>query len=100
MAYGAMSAYGMYMLISWLLNAAHDVSWLLFRSNPYVVSAVWESWDSPCRYLTLGIFLVLFSIVHHSMRRNQTKQVGMASSFSEHLSKNHVFTDLKKEGGM
>ena len=67
--YGMMSAYGMYMLISWLLNAANDVSWLLFRSNPYVISAVWESWDSLYRYLTLAIFFALFSIVHYAMRR-------------------------------
>jgi len=69
--YAAMSAYGMYMLISWLLNAANDVAWLLFHSNPYVISAVWESWDSLWRYLTLAIFFGLFSIVHYSMRRKQ-----------------------------
>jgi len=76
MAYGAMSAYGMYMLISWLLNAANDVAWLLFRSNPYGISALWESWDSLLRYLTLAIFLVLFSIVHYSMTRNQRETRG------------------------
>jgi hypothetical protein len=71
-----MSAYGMYLLISWLLNAANDVYWLLFGSNPYVISALWESWDSLFRYLTLAIFLVLFSIVHYSMTRNQPKTKG------------------------
>ena len=40
LVYGMMSAYGLYVLISWLLNAAHDVAWLLFRSNPYVISAL------------------------------------------------------------
>ena len=69
--YAAMSAYGLYMLISWLLNAANDVSWLLFRSNPYVISIIWESWDSFWRYLTLAIFFGLFSIVHYSTRRKQ-----------------------------
>jgi hypothetical protein len=67
--YAAMSAYGVYMLISWFLNAAHDVSWLLFRSNPYVISALWESWNRLYGYLMLAIFLVLFSIVHYAMRR-------------------------------
>ena len=69
--YGMMSAYGLYVLISWFLNAANDVSWLLFRSNPYVISALWESWDSLSRYLTLAILFVLFSIVHYSARRTQ-----------------------------
>jgi len=71
--YAAMSAYGLYMLISWLLNAANDVSWLLFHSNPYVISTVWESWDSLYRYLTLAIFFGLFSIVHYSMRKSEHK---------------------------
>jgi len=75
-AYGAMSAYGIYLLISWLLNAANDVYWLLFRSNPHVISAIWESWDSPYRYLALTIFLVLFSIVHYSMTRKQRETRG------------------------
>ena len=70
-AYAAMSAYGMYLLISWMFNVANDVSWLLFRSNPYAISALWESWDSLSPYLTLAIFLALFSIVHYSMRRDQ-----------------------------
>jgi len=69
--YGMMSAYGMYMLTSWLLNAANDVSWLLFRSNPYVISAIWEAWDSLYGYLALAIFFGLFSIVHYSTRRKQ-----------------------------
>jgi hypothetical protein len=76
LVYAAMSAYGLYMLISWFLNAANDVSWLLFRSNPYVISVIWESWDSLWRYLTLAIFLVLFSIVHYSSRRNQHETRG------------------------
>jgi len=71
LVYAAMSAYGMYMLISWLLNAANDVAWLLFRSNPHIISVVWESWDSLFGYLTLAVFLVLFSIVHYSMRRSK-----------------------------
>jgi len=71
LVYGMMSAYGMYMLISWLLNAANDVAWLLFRSNPYVISAIWESWDSLSPYLTLAMFFALFSIVHYSTRRKQ-----------------------------
>ena len=69
--YAVMSAYGMYMLLSWLLNAANDVSWLLFRSNPYGISTLWESWENLWGYLTLAIFVVLFSIVHYSMRRKQ-----------------------------
>ena len=74
--YGMMSAYGLYMLISWSLNAANDVSWLLFRSNPYIIGALWESWDSLSRYLTLAIFFVLFSIVHYSARRNRSETRG------------------------
>jgi len=74
--YGMMSAYGMYLLISWLLNAANDVAWLLFRSNPHVISALWESWDSLSPYLTLAIFFALFSIVHYSTRRNQHETRG------------------------
>ncbi len=65
-----------YMLISWLLNAAHDVSWLLFRSNPYAISALWESWDSLSPYLTLAVFFALFSIIHYSMTRNQRETRG------------------------
>ena len=76
LVYGMMAAYGLYLLISWLLNAAHDVSWLLFRSNPHVISALWESWDNLSPYLTLAIFLVLFSIVHYSTRRNQHETRG------------------------
>ena len=74
--YAAMSAYGLYMLISWFLNAANDVSWLLFRSDPYAISALWESWDSLSRYLTLAILLALFSIVHYSMTRKQRETRG------------------------
>jgi len=61
--YGMMSAYGMYLLISWFLNAANDVAWLLFRSNPYVISALWESWDSLSPYIALAIFFILFLIL-------------------------------------
>ena len=74
--YGMMSAYGLYVLISWLLNAANDVSCLLFRSNPHVISALWESWDSLNPYLTLAILLAVFSIIHHSTRRNQHETRG------------------------
>ena len=83
LVYGMMSAYGMYRLISWLLNAANDVAWLLFRSNPYVISALWESWDSLSPYLTLAIFLALFSIIHYSMTRKQceTRGARMGSKF-------------------
>ena len=83
--YGMMSAYGLYMLISWLLNAANDVSCLLFRSDPHGISALWESWDSLSRHVTLAIFLVLFSIVHYSTRRKQrvTRAARMNSRFEQ-----------------
>ena len=74
--YGMMSAYGLYLLISWLLNAANDVSWLLFHPNPHVISALWESWDSLSRYLTLAILFALFSFVHYSMRRKHRETRG------------------------
>ena len=76
LVYRMMSAYGLYVLISWLLNAANDVSWLLFRSNPYVISALWDSRDTLYRYLTQAILFVLFSIIHYSVRRKQRETRG------------------------
>lgn len=74
-AYSLVATFGLYALIAWALNALNDVSWLLFRSNPYVISALWESWDSLYRYVTLAIFFVVFSIVHYSMRKKRSRGV-------------------------
>lgn len=72
LVYSGMAAYGFYMLISWLLNAAHDVSWLLFNSSPHIVTATWEIWDNAI-YLIPAIFAGLLPIVYYLMRKGKTK---------------------------
>ena len=72
LVYSIMAAYGFFRLISWLLNAAHDVSWLLFNSCPYVITVAWKLWDS-ATYLIPAIPAVLFPIVYHLMRKGREK---------------------------
>jgi len=67
-----MVAYGCYMLISWVLNAAHDVSWLLFNSCPHIITATWTLWDNAV-YSIPAIFVVLVPLVYYSMRKGKTK---------------------------
>ena len=68
-AYSGMVAYGLYVLINWLLNAANDVSWLLFYSCPYPITATWDLWMSLPFHLTLAIFGALLPIVYYSIRK-------------------------------
>ena len=70
--YGAMSAYGIYLLISWLLNAAHDISWLLFNSCPHLIAAIWKLWDNAI-YLIPAILADLLPLVYYLMRKGKTK---------------------------
>ena len=62
--YAAVSAYGLYLLIEWLLNAANDVSWLLFHSGHAVISTVWGFWENMTLYVMLAIFSVLFLFLY------------------------------------
>lgn len=74
LAYSSMAAYGFYMLISWLLNAANDVSWLLFNSCPHIITATWKLWDSST-YLIPAIFAVLLPLIYHLMRKGRSKHM-------------------------
>ena len=71
LVYSGMAAYGCYMLISWVLNAAHDVSWLLFNSCPHIITATWKLWDNAI-YLIPAMLAVLFPIVYHLMRKGRS----------------------------
>lgn len=72
LVYSGMAAYGFYMLLSWLLNAAHDVSWLLFNSCPHLITATWKLWDSSI-YLIPIIIAVLLPIACYLMRKGRPK---------------------------
>jgi len=64
LVYTAMSAYGLYLLIDWLSNAANDVSWLLFHSCHSVISTLWGFWESMTIHVMLAIFVVLFLFLY------------------------------------
>jgi hypothetical protein len=70
-AYSIVATFGLYALITWLLNAVNDVSWLLFYSCPDVITATWDLWMSLPFHLTLAIFGALFPIVYYSMRKEE-----------------------------
>ena len=74
LVYLVVTAYGSYLLISWVLNAAHDVSWLLFKSCPHIITATWESWDNAI-YLIPTIFAVLLPIAYYLMRKGRTERM-------------------------
>ena len=69
--YSVMFAYGLYFLIRRLFNAANDVSWLLFHSCPYVITATWDLWMSLPFHLTLAIFGALLPVVYYSIRKEE-----------------------------
>jgi len=81
LVYSGMAAYGFYMLISWLLNAVHDVSWLLFNSCPYMIVAVREFWESAI-YLILIILAVLLPLLYYLMRKERSKQMSQTQPIS------------------
>ena len=62
--YAAMPAYGLYLVVDWLLNAANDVSWLLFHSCHDVLSTMWGFWENMMIYVLLAMFLVLFLFLY------------------------------------
>ena len=72
LVYSAMVAYGCYMLISWVLNAAHDVSWLLFNSCPHIITATWTLWDNAI-YLIPAIVAVLLPLAYYLMKKERSK---------------------------
>ena len=74
LVYSGMAAYGFYMLISWLLNAAHDVSWLLFNSCPHIITATWKLWDSAI-YLIPAIPAVLLPVIYYLMGKARSEHV-------------------------
>ena len=79
LVYSVMAAYGFYLLISWLLNAANDVSWLLFNSCPYMIIATWKLWDNVI-YLIPAIFAVLLPLVYYLMRRGRSKHMSQTQT--------------------
>lgn len=72
LVYSIMVAYGLHRLISWFLNAAHDLSWLLFNSCPHIITAAWKLWDHAI-YLIPAILSVLLPSVYYLMRKRRTK---------------------------
>lgn len=80
-AYSGIAAYGMYQLISWMLNAASDVSWLLFYSCPYVITATWDLWMDLPFHLVVAIFVALLPGVYYLMRRSKCMHGNLPSPF-------------------
>ena len=61
-AYSLVATLGLYALITWLLNAAHDVHVILFHSDAQIIVAILELWTSTSGYLMTAIFLILFLV--------------------------------------
>jgi len=59
-AYSLVATFGLYALIALLLNAANDVSWLLFHSCPHLITATLRLWTNVAAYMLLAIFLSIF----------------------------------------
>ena len=79
LVYSGMAAYGSYMLISWLLNAAHDVSWLLLNSCPPIITATWKLWDN-ATYLIPAISAVLLPIVYYLMKKERSRHMSQTQT--------------------
>jgi len=79
LVYSVMAAYGFFRLISWLLNVAHDVSWLLFNSCPHIITTIWKLWDNAI-YLIPAIPAVLFPIVYYLMKKERSKHMSQTQT--------------------
>ena len=66
-AYSLVATFGLYALITWLLNAAKDVYVLLFHSCHDVISNLWRFWQNMTLYIVLAMFLVLFLFLYVSL---------------------------------
>jgi len=82
--YSWMSAFGLYELIFWLLNAVNDVSWLLFHSCPYVIIATLKLLNKIFFSLTVASFLVVwvFALIVHCYEKKKRIEgyVGLEAS--------------------
>jgi len=79
-----MSAFGLYELMFWLLNAVNDVSWLLFHSCPYVIIATLKLLNKNFFSLTVASFLVFWvfalTVYYHEKKKRIEGFIGLEAS--------------------
>jgi len=63
-AYSPVVTFGLYALITWLLNAANEVYVLLFHSYHSVIRTMWGFWGNMTLYVMVAMFLVLFLFLY------------------------------------